>query len=108
MSDFVIRKGDRLPELQATLTDEDGDAVNLTGLVVKFHMRPARGGAAKVDAAATLVTPASGIVKYAWAAIDTDTADRFVGEFEVAYGDGRKQTYPNPGYLSILITDELA
>lgn len=108
MADFTIRKGDRLPELQVTLTDSTGAVVNLTGLTVRFHMRPLNGKKASVDAAATLVTPASGVVKYAWAVGDTAVAGTYNGEFEVAFGDGRKQTFPNPSYLRIVVSDELA
>jgi hypothetical protein len=108
VSDFVIRKGDRLPELTATLNDSAGSAVNLTGSTVEFHMRSTAGGTPKVDAAATLVTPSAGTVKYVWATNDTDTAGSYYGEFEVTFGDGRKQSFPNPGYITISVTDELA
>ena len=108
MADFVIRKGDRLPELQATLTDSAGAAVNLTGLTVRFHMRQVGSRTVKVNGAATLVTPASGVVKYTWAAVDTDTTGSYQGEFEVTFGDGRKQSFPNPSFLAINVTDELA
>lgn len=108
MADFCIRRGDRLPEIQSTLTDTAGAAVNLTGLAVKFHMRPVNGAGAKVDAAATLVTPASGIVKYTWVTADTDTAGSYWAEWEVTFGDGRTQTFPNPNLLSVSISEELA
>jgi hypothetical protein len=108
VSDFVIRKGDRLPELTATLNDSTGTAVNITGGTVEFHMRAVAGGTPKVDTAATVVTAASGQVKYVWGANDTDTAGSYYAEFEVTFGDGRKQSFPNPGYITISVTDELA
>jgi hypothetical protein len=108
VSDFVIRKGDRLPELTATLKDSAGLAVDLTAATLEFHMRAVAGGTPKVDAAATVVSPSAGTVKYVWATADTDTAGSYYGEFEVTFGDGRKQSFPNPGYITISVTDELA
>jgi hypothetical protein len=108
MADFYVRKGNRLPEIQVTLTDSAGAAVNLTGLTVKFHMRALNSTTAKVNAAATLVTPASGIVKYTWVTADTDTAGSYWAEWEVTFGDGRTQTFKNPDYTSICVTEALA
>lgn len=71
-------------------------------------MRLLGAGTAKVDANAVLVTPAAGVVKYVWLLADTDTAGQYNGEFEVTFGDGRKQSFPSPGYLTIQVTDELA
>lgn len=109
MADFVIRKGDLLPELQATLTDQSGEAVDLTNTTgVRFHLRSPSQSSAKVASPATVVTPADGIVRYVWSGTDTDTPGRYWAEFEVTFSDGRKQTFPNPGYLSVLITEQLA
>jgi hypothetical protein len=107
MSDFVVRKGDRLPPIVATLKDSEGVAVNLTGATVVFHLRPTRGGTVKVNAAATVTSAAGGVVTYEWAAADTDTAGTFYAEYEVNWG-GLKQSFPNPGFVKVTITDELA
>lgn len=107
MADFVIKQGDRLPELQVTLTDSTGAAVDLAGATVRFHMRALNGKTTKVDAAATLVTPAEGVVSYAWMAGDTDTTGSYNAEFEVTFGDGRNQTFPNPGYIVVRIDRKL-
>lgn len=106
MADFVIRKNDRLPELRVTLTDATGVPVDLTGATVEFHMKAPRAATAKVDAAA-IKGAGVGEVRYPWAAADTNAAGRYWGEFEVTFGDGRKQTFPNQGYTRILVTEEL-
>lgn len=104
---FIIKKNDTAPSLQRTLTDSDG-AIDLTGATVRFHMAATVGGTAKVDAEATIVTAASGIVKYDWASGDTDTTGSYYGEFEITYSDGSSETVPNPGFITINITADLA
>lgn len=101
MITFSIRKGDRLPEVTSVL------GVDLTGATVRFHMA-LQGVTAKVDALATVVDALTGSVKYAWATADTDTAGDFMGEWEVTFPDGRKQSFPRGGYLRIRISRELA
>lgn len=105
---FYIKQNDTSPSLQATLLDGDGTAVDLTGATVTFHLRPEAGGSAVVDASATVVTAASGIVRYDWIAADTATAGAFHGEFEVTYSDSSVGTFPNDDYIAVEITDDIA
>lgn len=107
MADFTIKEGDLLPELNAVLKDRNG-VVDLTGATLRFHMRvPGSSGTGKVEAAATVVTAATGAVKYVWAGTDTDTAGEYYGEFQVTWGDTRKETFPNNGQLLIVVTADL-
>jgi hypothetical protein len=104
----VMKKGDRRPRYRVALT-VGGTAVDLTGATgVRFIMKstPAS-GTTKVDAAATVVTAATGIVEYAWGATDTDTAGDYVIEFEVNWS-GEKQTFPSTGYFTLTIESDLA
>lgn len=109
MSIFHIRQGDTKPDLVRTLLDEDGVAVNLTGATaVRFNLK-APDGSVKIDnAAAAITNAAAGIVTYEWAAVDTDTAGSFTGEFEVTWGGGGIQSFPNPDYIEVVITQEVA
>ncbi len=107
MTTFNLKKGDRLPKLRATLLDGDGAAINLTGGSVQFRMRPRAGGALKVNAAATIVTPASGIVEYSWAALDVDTEGVFDAEFAVTLA-GLVQTVPASGTVLVVIEPVLS
>lgn len=102
--DFEIKRGDRLPTLQATFTDATGAAVDLTSATIKFLMRPTDSATAKVNAAASAQSPATdGVALYAWAAVDTDTPGDYAGEFEVTFASGKKATFPSTGYIAIRV-----
>lgn len=108
MEKFYIKQNDTGPNLRATLTDGTGAVVNIAGASVQFHMRDISGGTPKVDAAATIIDGANGVVEYRWQAGDTDTVGRYLGEFEVTYVDSTVETFPNDTNFLILIRDDLA
>lgn len=102
---FVLRAGDRLPAITATLQDATGTAVNLTtATAVKFQMK--QPGAPKINAAATITSASAGTVAYAWALADTDTPGRYRAVFEVTWSDGKKQTFPNGEPIDVTITED--
>lgn len=104
---FYIKQNDTAPSVRAILKDGSGTVINLTSASVRFHMKDLA-GTVKVDAAATIVDPASsGIVQYNWAGSDTDTTGTYYAEFEVTYSDGTIESFPNDGNIGILITKEL-
>jgi hypothetical protein len=107
ISTFTIKKGDLRPVIQATLRDAVGviDLTNASG--VSFVMNYPGGGSNKVNAAGTIVTAASGIVKYTWTGTDTDTAGTFDCEWEIDWGGGVPQTVPSEGYDRVIITEDL-
>ncbi len=90
---ITIVQGDRYPVLRATL-QVDGAVADLTGCTAKLRMRLDGVESNKVDAAASVVTPASGAVEYAWGATDTDTVGWYSSEWEITYADGRTLTWP--------------
>lgn len=106
MADFSLKQHDRKPSIQATLL-LDGSPVNLTGATVKFIMATGPGTTPKVNSSAVVVTAASGIVRYDWLAVNTDTAGSFDAEWEVTFSDGTKQTFPTIDYISIDIEADL-
>lgn len=105
---FYIKQNDTLPAISAQLVDADGTVPDITGATVKFIMRLTSGGAAKVDASATIVTAATANVKYGWIGADTDTVGDYEGEFEVTLATGGIQTYPNSKYIPIKVMDDIA
>lgn len=110
---FTIKQGDTGPALQVTLRDSTGTAVDITGnLGVQFEMKERQyagdGAVAKtVDAAATVVSEAGGIVKYQWVAGDTADVGEYVGEFAVTASDGTLRTFPSPGFITIRVVQDL-
>lgn len=121
--DFSIKRGDTLPVLRIALQFEDETPFDLTGRVaadldwnfqVFDRSAPAETGAGTftiVIAAATAttpaITPADGIVDYAWAAGDTDAVNRFRGEVELDTGSGRI-TFPNGSDIIYDVVQDLA
>lgn len=110
MADEVrLKKGDRLPVLRMTLKDSDGVALDLTSAsAVTFRMRARAGGALKINAAGSVVAPAtSGVVEYAWQAADVDTVGVYDAEWALTYPGGG-QTVPTAGYVTVIIEQPLA
>lgn len=105
MGKFYIKMNDTASSFEAILQDSAGDAVDLTGASVKFIM--AKGSTVKVNAAAAVVTPASGIVRYDWIVGDTDESGFFRAEWQVTDSTSHIQTFPNPGYDEVIITRDL-
>jgi hypothetical protein len=109
MSTTYLKAGNLLPALEATLRDDDGDAVDLTAATgVRLHMRqafPPRG--VVVDAAASVVVAASGIVSYSWQAGDTDEIGTHYLEWEVTWAGG-VETFPKSGYDRVVIVEAIA
>ena len=76
--------GDRNPPITETITDSNGDPVDLTGTTVTFSMRAVNSSTDKVaNQSATIVTPAAGTVRYSWAAADVDTAGTYLVRWRV-------------------------
>lgn len=99
---FVTKRHTRRPYLRMQVSDQDGNDYDLTGATsVTFNMTN-EDRTLKVSSAGSVVSPpSSGILQYAWAEGDTDTAGDFAGEFDVYFG-AEKMTLPLEG--SILIT----
>lgn len=105
MGKFYIKRNDTASSFQVTLRDATGSAADLTGCTVKFIM--SKTTTAKVNATAVVVDATAGTVRYDWQTGDTNAAGTYRAEWEVTTGDGHKQTYPNPGYDEVVITQDL-
>ena len=105
---FYIKENDTASFLTRDLKDAFGAPVNVTGAAVVFSMRVKPAGTVKVDEqGCTIVTAGIGRVRYEWTAANTNTADEYEGEFQVTYANGKIQTFPNDGYIPIVITDDI-
>ena len=65
-------------------------------------------GTAVVGGAATVAGALTGKVRYACSGSKTASIGALSSEFEVTYFDEAVQTFPNNGFISIEITDDLA
>mgnify|MGYP006407512815 FL=1 len=105
---FYIKQNDTASFLTRDLKDAFGAPVNVTAAAVVFSMRVKPAGTVKVDEqGCTIVTAGIGRVRYEWTAANTNTADEYEGEFQVTYANGKIQTFPNDGYIPIVITDDI-
>ncbi len=105
---FRIKTNDTGPVLSVTLTDANGNPVGLAGAYARFHMKAFGATSLKIDAPATVdISLPAGTVRYDWVAGDTDTAGTYYGEIEVTYGDATVETFPNNGYFTIIIKEDL-
>jgi hypothetical protein len=100
---FNIKRGDTSPALRFAL---EPATINLLGATVAFQMR-ARRGVILVDAAAVIDTATPPILRYDWASGDTTRAGIYEGEFRVTYSDGSVETFPNRGFISININEDV-
>jgi len=105
---FFVKQNDTSPKLAATLKDGNGQVVDVTGASVRFHMARMNSNTAVVDAAGTVTNGGAGAVEYAWTPSNTANVGTYRGEFEVTFPSGLVETYPNAGYVSIQVTDDIA
>lgn len=84
--DFVLSKGALSPAVQVQLLDLFDPAVDLTGFAITFSMENEDGVAKITNVAATLVDGPNAKVEYQWAGTDTDTENRFFGQFKFVKG----------------------
>lgn len=102
---------DTYPPLIATVTDESGQAVNLTDAdSVTFLMRNAETGAIKINAgAADFVSPkTTGKVKRVWADTDLNEAGEFEGEFKIVWSGTEGQRAPQKKRILITVQAEVS
>ena len=105
---FFIKRNDDNPSLDVALQDDKGRPVNVTGATTVFHMRNAADDTVKVSSGTTSTLNATrGEVRYSWSTSDTDTAGNFEGEFQVTFSGGGVQTFPNDGYIDIIIFEDV-
>ena len=103
---ITIKRGDTRNCIKAILKDAAGTPVNLTGCEVSFHMSPLNRPAV-ISRVAHIEDAAAGEIWVVWAAGETDATGVYRAEFEVLYDDGKVETFPNDGYISVQILENL-
>ena len=107
MTKFYMKQNDTSPAIKIECADGDDAVIPVTGAAVRFFMRDSA-GTVKVNAAGSITDGPSGIIQYDWVAGDTDTAGVFNAEFQVTFAGGEIETFPNKGYISVVIEDDIA
>lgn len=103
--DVTLKRGDTRNCIKAILKTAAGAPVNLTGCNVTFRMGALCG--ATTISRAVHIESAAGEVWVVWLSGETDRAGVYRAEFYVTYPDGRKETFPNTGYISLNIMDDI-
>lgn len=104
--DVTLKRGDTRHALKAILKDSSGSPVDLTDCSVSFRMAPF-GRSAVVNREVDIHDTAGGEVWVVWSPGETDISGVYRAEFRVTYGDGRRETFPNNGYINIQILSDL-
>jgi hypothetical protein len=105
---FRIKTNDTSPRLAVTLEDANGNPIDISGNNgVRFHMKAFGATSLKVDDGMIVADAVGGVVQYPWVAADTNTAGTYYGEVEVTYADNTVETFPNNGYFTIIIKEDL-
>ena len=90
MADVTLVQGDTQPSIYGTLT-VGGMVLDLTGATVKFQMRLTSEYRYLVDAAATVLSPTAGTVRYDWSDGDLATPGDYIARWEVVFADSTVQ-----------------
>jgi hypothetical protein len=106
---FYIKQNDTAPSIEAGLTDSNGRTKSMANAsAVKFHMKDENGNILIENGLGTIKSPTKGIVAYEWQTGDTANSGIHSAEFQVTYNNGQIETFPNTGYIKVIVKDELA
>lgn len=102
-----LKQGDTRPFFTATLRDELGNAIDVTGATGQIHFWNVFRARKKFSAAITITDAANGLIEYQWAATDLDTRGSFDVEIEITRADTTIETYPSLKYHRVIVGQEL-
>jgi len=106
---FYIKQNDTAPSIEAALKDSNGRVKSMANAsVVRFHMKDENGNALVTSGVGTIVNATKGIIAYEWQTGDTSNTGIHSAEFQIEYTNGQIETFPNTGYIKVIIKDELA
>lgn len=102
----VLKRGDTRTAIQAILLEPAGTPVDLTNASVRFHMVDHR-GVLRISKTIDIIDAVRGMVRVVFEPGETAAAGLYRAEFAVIFPDGRKETYPNHGYVTVHIVPDL-
>lgn len=106
MATLKIKTGDTALQFTDTLK-VDGVATDLTGATVLFLLKLIDSPNTAYSLAATIVTAASGTVKYVPGVGFPTAVGDYRQEWQVSYVEGTILTFPSDGYNIVKILDDL-
>lgn len=102
---FYIKRGDISPSLVYRLRP----TLDLTGATAVFNMRLPGSVTPTVNRrAVTIQDVEGGVLRYDWQGSDTALAGRYEAEFEVQLPGGLITTFPNLGFISVIVSPDIA
>jgi hypothetical protein len=104
--DFYLKKGDRLPVMQASLMDSRSRPIVIADTTVKFNFKCRKTGM-RYSRDAIITDALNGVVEYRWTDEDTIVDGFYDAEFVVTYHGGYQMTFPNDRYLVIEILADI-
>lgn len=101
-----VKEGDTGIPFTATLLDNTGAVVPLTGASVDFVMALPN-TIPKVNADAVIVDPLLGTVRFTSGATDLNAVGTYFVEWEVTFAGGGIQRFPGNGYNIVVVRPNL-
>lgn len=106
---FYIKQNYTAPTIEAVLTDSNGRVKSMADAsTVKFHMKSEQGTILVEDGVGSVKNALKGIVAYQWQSGDTSNTGIHNAEFQIEYNNGQIETFPNTGYIRVIVKDEIA
>lgn len=106
-----IKEGDRFPDVEIIVRDENGAIVDLTDATATFSLRKARepGAIVIADADAVVTNPGGGGLAYQWQSGDDLEPGTYEGEFYVtpSAGNGDPFHCPTEGYIVVVVEERV-
>jgi len=106
----TLKQGDLGPPIRAHIVnDSDQKAEDNTGATGTFKLLSVDADTGELtevfEKPAVFENPTTtgGIIRYDWAAGDTDVVGLYRGLFKIVYADGTPEHYPDQGYIWITI-----
>jgi|SRR3990167_2311079 len=106
---FYWKQNDTSPPLEVILRDGFGNPVDLTGATVKLYTRVKPAGTVKINGSAmgAVGNAVNGRQSYTPTAAQNDTAGTYEAEIQVTFGNGAVRSFPNDGYFTIKVVDDI-
>lgn len=109
---FTIKRGDTSPPIKYQLIGPDDCGKDIRGFNnVRFYMRERDEYTLVVEAGVNgnveVEDAENGIVYYEWLDGDTDMTGTYEAEWEVEFGDGSIETYPNDRFITVKVVEDI-